>query len=88
MIIVIRYLLLDTYYITSMSDSEWNIYKPNETKIYEINTFDDGNEKYQQFVNEWLMIGEWRGKVRLINREKQKIIIHSISRWKIDVKFN
>ena len=71
-----------------MSDSEWNIYKPNETKTYEINTFDDGNEIYQQFVNEWLMIGEWRGKVRLINREKQKIIIHSISRWKIDVKFN
>ena len=71
-----------------MSDSEWNIYKPNETKTYEINTFDDGNEIYQQFVNEWLMIGEWRGKVRLINREKQKILIHSISRWKIDVKFN
>ena len=69
-----------------MSDSEWNLYKPNEAKIYEINTFDDGNEKYQQFVNEWLMIGEWRGKVRLINREKQKIIIHSISRWKIDDK--
>lgn len=69
-----------------MSDSEWNLYKPNEAKIYEINTFDDGNEKYQQFVNEWLMIGEWRGKVRLINREKQKIIIHSISRWKIDNK--
>jgi hypothetical protein len=71
-----------------MSDSEWNLYKPNEAKIYEINTFDDGNEKYQQFVNEWLMIGEWRGKVRLINREKQKIIIHSISRWKIDDKFS
>ena len=71
-----------------MSDSEWNLYKPNEAKIYEINTFDDGNEKYQHFVNEWLMIGEWRGKVRLINREKQKIIIHSISRWKIDNKFN
>lgn len=69
-----------------MSDSEWNLYKPNEAKIYEINTFDDGNEKFQQFVNEWLMIGEWRGKVRLINREKQKIIIHSISRWKIDNK--
>ena len=71
-----------------MSDSEWNLYKPNEAEIYEINTFDDGNEKYQQFVNEWLMIGEWRGKVRLINREKQKIIIHSISRWKIDHKFS
>ena len=71
-----------------MSDSEWNIYKPNETKIYEINTFDDGNEKYQQFVNEWLMIGEWLGKVRLINLENKKIIIHSISRWKIDYKFS
>jgi len=71
-----------------MSDSEWNLYKPNETKIYVINTFDDGNEKYQQFVNEWFMIGEWRGKVRLVNLEKQKIIIDSISRWKIDDKFN
>ena len=71
-----------------MSDSECNLYKPNEAKIYEINTFDDGNEKYQQFVNEWLMIGEWLGKVRLINRENKKIIIHSISRWKIDNKFS
>ncbi len=71
-----------------MSDSEWNLYKPNEAKIYEINTFDDGNEKYQQFVNEWLMIGEWLGKVRLINLENKKIIIHSISRWKIDDKFS
>ena len=71
-----------------MSDSEWNLYKPNEAKIYEINTFDDGHEKYQQFVNEWLMIGEWLGKVRLINRENKKVIIHSISRWKIDDKFS
>jgi len=71
-----------------MSESEWNLYKPNEAKIYEINTFDDGNEKYQQFVNEWLMIGEWLGKVRLINLENKKIIIHSISRWKIDDKFS
>ncbi len=71
-----------------MSESEWNLYKPNEDKIYEINTFDDGNEKYQQFVNEWLMIGEWLGKVRLINLENKKIIIHSISRWKIDDKFS
>ena len=70
-----------------MSDSEWNLYKPNETKIYEINTFDDGNEKYQGLVNEWFIIGDWRGKVRLVNREKQKIIIHSISRWKVDDKF-
>jgi hypothetical protein len=66
-----------------MSDSEWNLYKPNEAKIYEINTFDDGNEKYQQFTNEWLFIGEWRGKVRLVNRENRKIIISSISRWKV-----
>ena len=66
-----------------MSDSEWNLYKPNETKIYEINTFDDGNEKYERLLNEWLIIGDWRGKVRLVNRENRKIIISSISRWKV-----
>ena len=66
-----------------MSDSEWNLYKSNETKIYEINTFDDGNEKYERLLNEWLIIGDWRGKVRLVNRENRKIIISSISRWKV-----
>ncbi len=66
-----------------MSDSEWNLYKPTEAKVYAINTFDDGNEKYERLLNEWLIIGDWRGKVRLVNRENRKIIISSISRWKV-----
>ena len=75
------------YEWTCVSDFEWNLCEPDETKLFKINTFDDGNEKYQGLLNEWLIIGDWRGKVRLVNREKQYIIIHSISRWKVDDKF-
>jgi len=37
----------------------------------------------EQYENEWLMNGEWKGKVSLVNVKYPSITINSISRWKI-----
>ena len=61
---------------------EWFYFEPNQTQIYTINTFDDGNERFQQYPNSWLKYGEWRGKIALVNALNPKIRIESISEWK------
>ena len=61
---------------------EWVYFKPNPQEIYTINTFDDGNEKYNYYTNHWYIFGKWRGKVALVNTENQTIKISSISEWK------
>ena len=50
-----------------------------------INTFDDGNQIYKYMPNAWIIIGsQFNGqKVRLKNKIDEKVIINSISSWKL-----
>ena len=50
-----------------------------------INTFDDGNDLFKYMPNAWIIIGsQFNGqKVRLKNKIDEKIIINSISSWKL-----
>jgi hypothetical protein len=52
--------------------------------LYFIRVFDDGNQKYKNLINEWLIYSILgHGKVSLINiNGKDKI--NSISAWKIN----
>lgn len=52
---------------------------------FKINTFDDGNQKYKEFINEWIIIDvmKYGGKLKIQNSINPKIIINSISRWKV-----
>jgi len=63
--------------------NQWNYFTPNEKQIYKVYVFDDGNQIYAHYVNEWLIIGEWEGKISLINVDSSSIRISSISRWKV-----
>jgi hypothetical protein len=63
--------------------NEWNYFTPNENQIYKVNVFDDGNQTYAHYANEWLINGEWEGKISLINLKSSAIRINSISRWKV-----
>ena len=49
--------------------------------------FDDGREKYEQYINEWFIV-ETKfngGKFILRNAIDEKIIINSISSWKTEL---
>ena len=62
-------------------DNEWHwLTEPNI--IVSINTFDDGNQRYQDYTNSWVIIGEWLGKVSLRNISNPTLEISSISTWK------
>uniref|UniRef100_A0A6C0IHA9 Uncharacterized protein n=1 Tax=viral metagenome TaxID=1070528 RepID=A0A6C0IHA9_9ZZZZ len=65
---------------------DWLYFEPNPTEIYEIVKFDDGNEKYEQYENKWLIFGIWRGKCALVNKVEPEIKINSISSWKTQMK--
>jgi len=64
-------------------ESEWLFFAPNVEHIYKINVYDDGNERYAQYGNEWLVNGKLMGKRSLINYQNQLIVVPSISKWKI-----
>ena len=66
-----------------MINSEWTYFTPNENEIHNIFNFDDGNHIYEAYPNEWLIDGEWKGKVSLINSKYKSIKINSISKWKM-----
>ena len=61
--------------------SNWIITEPNYNKAVRVTVFDDGNTEYKKFINTWFVIGTWRGKVKLINKDKTTVI-NSISEWK------
>lgn len=67
-----------------MTNDDWILFANPKTKVF-INTFDDGNEQYQYYTNSWLIIGQWRGKVKLRNIANPTIEISSISEWKTNV---
>jgi len=50
-----------------------------------ITVFDDGNDLFKYMPNAWIIIGsQFNGqKVRLKNKIDEKIIINSISSWKL-----
>tara|TARA_B100000989_G_C19484862_1_gene446938 strand:+ start:1208 stop:1414 length:207 start_codon:yes stop_codon:yes gene_type:complete len=54
------------------------------TVILKIILFDDGNEDYEDYHNEWVILDEMfeGGKYKLMNRNNSTIIINSISSWK------
>ena len=53
--------------------------------FHKINTFDDGNQIYKYIPNIWIITGsKFNGqKVSLKNKIDNKIIILSISSWKL-----
>jgi len=63
--------------------NEWR-YVSFKNEYCEINTFDDGNNKYKKYENKWIIFGRWRGKLALYNLIDPLIIIHSISLWKVN----
>jgi len=66
-----------------MLGDDWLFFTPNTQKVYSITVYDDGNQAYEQYVNEWLIIGKWLGKRALVNVQNPSIIIDSISKWKL-----
>ena len=71
------YIFITSYRNINMTVSD----NENET-IYSILVFDDGNEKYESLPNVWRILKTSNGKSTIIN-EKEKVIINSISRWKL-----
>ena len=45
--------------------------------------FDDGNEDLENYLNVWIIFGEWKGKVALYNVQNPDVIVESISAWKV-----
>ena len=64
-------------------NDEWTYIQPNVHEIYKINTFDDGNSKYENYTNLWIIYGSWKGKIALVNYINNEILISSISNWKL-----
>ena len=67
-----------------MSDN-WVYFTPDMTIVYEITSFDDGNEKYEKYVNQWYIFGIMLGKIAIANARDPTIRIDSISAWKTDI---
>ena len=62
--------------------SGWDMHPPDEDYPCQITQFDDGNQQYQEYPNNWLVYGSWKGKVALVNNFHREITINSISLWK------
>ena len=56
----------------------------NENLMMKICVFDDGNEKYENVYNRWIIVDRMfdGDKLKLINTGNQNIVINSISAWK------
>lgn len=67
--------------------NDWQRVTPNENHQIQIRVFDDGNERYKQYKNSWILFGKWKGKVALFNAFDENVIIDSISEWKTSSEF-
>ena len=67
--------------------NDWDLYPPDFTKPMTITQFDDGLNNMIKYENIWYVCGNWMGKLKLINKDKNTII-HSISSWKVQTKSN
>ena len=63
--------------------ADWLRVTPDLDNPIQIRVFDDGNEKYKQYENCWIVFGKWKGKVALFNGFDENVIIESISEWKM-----
>ena len=53
-----------------------------DNTMYEIQTFDDGNDDLRLRTNAWYIVARWAGKVRLRNAV-DSTVVQSISAWKV-----
>ena len=67
---------------SKLQDNTWTFVPPNESQVLMINVFDDGNERFEQYENEWILFGTWMGKIAIYNKNQPSIILRSISKWK------
>lgn len=61
---------------------DWLQVTPDNSNPVQVRIFDDGNDRYQQYSNSWIIFGRWKGKVALFNASDKNVIINSISEWK------
>ena len=66
--------------------TDWTRVVPDTKNIIHLHIFDDGNEKYKQYENSWILFGTWKGKIALFNAFDDNVIIQSISEWKTMVQ--
>jgi hypothetical protein len=64
-------------------NNEW-IYIEFKNEYHEINSFDDGITNFISYENKWVVFGKWKGKLALYNLIFPNIIIHIISKWKVN----
>lgn len=66
---------------SKLQDKEWTFVPPNESQVLKLIVF-DGNERFEQYENEWILFGTWLGKIAIYNKNQPSIILQSISKWK------
>ena len=71
--------------VCKVRNMAWIYYEPRSDEEYSIRVFDDGNDRYSEYVNVWHKYGEWRGKVAIVNSVDRTVRIDSISAWKLDL---
>lgn len=64
---------------------DWTYVAPKFNQKHKIDIYDDGREMYAQYDNNWVIFGEWKGKIALFNDQDPTIVIQSISAWKVSV---
>ena len=80
-----NYMLYEKFKNDNNNNNSMGIKKDNHNPTYFINTFDDGNRKYQELKNEWIITGNPNpGKVTLLHKNSSTTI-KSISAWKIQL---
>jgi hypothetical protein len=67
---------------SKLQDKEWTFVPPNESQVLMLIVFDGGNERFEQYENEWILFGTWLGKIAIYNKNQPSIILKSISKWK------
>ena len=72
--------------VCKVRNMAWIYYEPRSGEEYSIRVFDDGNDRYAEYVNVWHKYGEWRDKVAIVNSVDMRVRIESISAWKLDYR--
>lgn len=67
---------------SKLQDKEWTFVPPNESQVLMLIVFDGGNERFEQYENEWILFGTWLGKIAIYNKHEPTVILQSISKWK------
>jgi len=67
---------------SKLQDNTWTFVPPNESQVLMLIVFDDGNERFEQYENEWILFGTWLGKIAIYNKNRPSIILQSIRKWK------